>query len=66
MPAEARAAPGPSKAKRRGKVFFALLAAKLLAGGAWYMLADGDHVSTDNAYVSADFGAGHAARRRAR
>ena len=53
-PADAPAAPGPSKTKRRGKVFFALLAAKLLAGGAFYLLADGDHVSTDNAYVSAD------------
>jgi membrane fusion protein (multidrug efflux system) len=53
-PVEAPAKPGAGKAKRRGKVFLALLAAKLLAGGAWYMMADGDHVSTDNAYVSAD------------
>lgn len=52
--ADAPQVPVADKRKRRGKVFFALLAAKLLAGGAMYMLTDGDHVSTDNAYVSAD------------
>ena len=40
--------------KRRAKVLFALVAAKVVIGGGWYLLHDGDHVSTDNAYVNAD------------
>jgi membrane fusion protein (multidrug efflux system) len=40
--------------KRRLKVLLALAAAKVAIGGSWYMLHDGDHVSTDNAYVNAD------------
>jgi membrane fusion protein (multidrug efflux system) len=40
--------------KRRAKVLLALVAAKVVIGGGWYLLHDGDHVSTDNAYVNAD------------
>jgi membrane fusion protein (multidrug efflux system) len=40
--------------KRRTKVLLALVAAKVVIGGGWYLLHDGDHVSTDNAYVNAD------------
>jgi membrane fusion protein (multidrug efflux system) len=39
---------------RRRKVLLGLAGAFLLAGGGWYMLHDSGHVSTDNAYVSAD------------
>lgn len=39
---------------RRRKLLLGLTAAFLLAGGGWYMLHDSGHVSTDNAYVSAD------------
>jgi membrane fusion protein, multidrug efflux system len=43
-----------ARKKRRMKVLAGLVAAKLVIGGAWYMFHDGDHVSTDNAYVNAD------------
>ena len=48
--------PAAAKApnRRRRTVLLALVAAQLAIGGGWYMLRDGDHVSTDNAYVSAD------------
>ncbi len=39
---------------RRKKVMIGLAAGLLLAGGGWYMLHDTGHVSTDNAYVSAE------------
>jgi membrane fusion protein (multidrug efflux system) len=39
---------------RRKKVMLGLAGAFLLAGGGWYMFHDSGHVSTDNAYVSAD------------
>jgi membrane fusion protein, multidrug efflux system len=48
------AKPPPRRNKRRAKWLAALAVAKIAAGGAWYMLADGDHVATDNAYVNAD------------
>jgi membrane fusion protein (multidrug efflux system) len=38
----------------RRKVLLGLAAGMLLAGGGWYALHDGGHVSTDNAYVNAD------------
>jgi membrane fusion protein (multidrug efflux system) len=40
--------------KRSVKVLAALAAAKLLIGAGWHAFHDGDHVKTDNAYVSAD------------
>jgi membrane fusion protein (multidrug efflux system) len=40
--------------KRRIKVLVALAAAKVLIGAGTYMFFDGEHVSTDNAYVNAD------------
>jgi membrane fusion protein, multidrug efflux system len=40
--------------KRRIKVLVGLAAAQLLMGAGWYFFHDGNHVSTDNAYVSAD------------
>jgi membrane fusion protein (multidrug efflux system) len=40
--------------KRRLKVALALLAGKVLIGAGAWLLVDGDHVSTDNAYVGAD------------
>jgi len=43
-----------ARKKKRLKILGALLAGKLLIGGAAYAFIDGDHVSTDNAYVSAD------------
>src|SRR5689334_7277001 len=49
MPATAKA---PNR--RRRKVLLALVAAQIVIGGGWYMLSDGNHVSTDNAYVNAD------------
>jgi membrane fusion protein (multidrug efflux system) len=42
------------KKKRRRKILIALVAAKLLVGAGAWLLADGDHVTTDNAYVNAD------------
>ena len=43
-----------ARKKRRKKVLIGLVAAKLAIAGGWYMLHDGGHVSTDNAYVNAD------------
>jgi len=40
--------------KRRLKVIAALAVAKVAIGGGWYFFHDGNHVSTDNAYVNAD------------
>lgn len=51
--AEAAAVKGSNETKRR-KVLLGLTGAFLLAGGGWYMFHDTGHVSTDNAYVSAD------------
>lgn len=42
------------KKKRRRKILIALAAAKVLAGAGAWLLADGEHVVTDNAYVNAD------------
>ena len=43
-----------ARKKKRLRILGALLAGKLLIGGAAYAFIDRDHVSTDNAYVSAD------------
>jgi membrane fusion protein, multidrug efflux system len=43
-----------ARRKRRIKILLALAAAKVVIGGGWYLFHDGDHVSTDNAYVNAD------------
>jgi len=43
-----------TRKKKRIKVLLALAAAKVVIGAGWYMLHDGGHVATDNAYVSAD------------
>ena len=48
------AAAKPSRKKKSVKVLLALAAAKVAIGGGWYMLHDGGHVATDNAYVNAD------------
>ena len=48
----------------RRKVMLGLAGAMLLAGGGWYALHDGSHVSTDNAYVECGLGAGDPARLR--
>ena len=52
--AEEAAAVAQTSNKRRNKVLLGVAGAFLLAGGGWYMLHDTGHVSTDNAYVSAD------------
>jgi membrane fusion protein (multidrug efflux system) len=51
-PAEKKAVAKASGTRR--KVMLGLAGAMLLAGGGWYALHDGSHVSTDNAYVNAD------------
>jgi membrane fusion protein (multidrug efflux system) len=51
---DARPIVDAARKKKRIKVLLGLVAAKALIGGGWYLLHDGDHVSTDNAYVSAD------------
>jgi membrane fusion protein (multidrug efflux system) len=43
-----------ARKKRRAKVLVGLVAAKLAIAGGWYAFHDGNHVSTDNAYVNAD------------
>ena len=53
VPDAEQAAKAPRN-RRRMKVLLGLAAAQLAIGGAWYFLHDGDHVSTDNAYVNAD------------
>jgi len=40
--------------KRRNKALLGVAAAIAITGGGWTALHDGDHVSTDNAYVNAD------------
>jgi len=42
------------KAAKRKKLFLALGAAVAVIGGGYALLSDGDHVTTDNAYVNAD------------
>jgi len=51
---DARPIVDAARKKKRMKILFGLVAAKAVIGGGWYLLHDGDHVSTDNAYVSAD------------
>ena len=51
---EAPSSPELNSRRRRKKIMVALTGAMTLAGGGWYLLSDGDHVSTDNAYVNAD------------
>jgi membrane fusion protein (multidrug efflux system) len=43
-----------ARKKKRLKVLLALAAAKVVIGGSFYLLHDGGHVVTDNAYVNAD------------
>jgi membrane fusion protein (multidrug efflux system) len=43
-----------ARKKKRLKVLLALAAAKVAIGGGFYLLHDGGHVVTDNAYVNAD------------
>ena len=52
--ADAPEVPELARKQKRKKIILALVAAKLLAGAGWYLFSDGDHVATDNAYVSAD------------
>ena len=42
------------KTAKRKKLFLALGAAVAVIGGGYALLSDGDHVTTDNAYVNAD------------
>jgi len=51
---DAEQAAASLRKKRRWKILAALAAGQLLIGGAAYAFIDRDHVSTDNAYVSAD------------
>ncbi|MBC9031152.1 HlyD family efflux transporter periplasmic adaptor subunit [Sphingomonas sp. JC676] len=44
----------PDLRARRKRLFLGLGAALAVAGAAYWALADGDHVATDNAYVNAD------------
>jgi membrane fusion protein (multidrug efflux system) len=57
-PVEPTAAEAEAVAKtadpRRRKAMLGVAGALLLAGGGWYMFHDTGHVSTDNAYVSAE------------
>jgi membrane fusion protein (multidrug efflux system) len=52
--AEAPSVPELERKKKRRKVILALLAGKLVLGAGAWLMADGDHVATDNAYVNAD------------
>jgi len=54
VPTQAENAAVKSADPRRKKVMLGLAGAFLLAGGGWYMFHDSGHVSTDNAYVSAE------------
>lgn len=54
VPAEAPSVPQLDSRKKRKKTLIALAGAMTLAGGGWWLLSDGDHVTTDNAYVSAE------------
>ena len=51
---DAEQAAASLRRRRRWKILAALAAGQLLIGGAAYAFIDRDHVSTDNAYVSAD------------
>ena len=51
---DAEQAAASLRTRRRWKILAALAAGQLLIGGAAYAFIDRDHVSTDNAYVSAD------------
>ena len=51
---DAEQAAASLRKRRRWKILAALAAGQLLIGGAAYAFIDRDHVSTDNAYVSAD------------
>jgi membrane fusion protein (multidrug efflux system) len=53
-PTDAERAAVAKSSNPRRKVMLGLAGAILLAGGGWYCLHDTGHVSTDNAYVSAD------------
>jgi membrane fusion protein (multidrug efflux system) len=53
-PTDAERAAVAKSTNPRRKVMLGLAGAFLLAGGGWYFLHDTGHVSTDNAYVSAD------------
>ena len=53
-PTDAERAAVAKSSNPRRKVMLGLAGAILLAGGGWYFLHDTGHVSTDNAYVSAD------------
>ena len=44
----------PDKTAKRKKLFLALGTAVVAIGGGYAILSDGDHVTTDNAYVNAD------------
>src|SRR6185369_10107872 len=46
--------PVADKRRKRLKILLGLAAAKVVNGGAWWLMSDGDHVMTDNAYVNAD------------
>jgi membrane fusion protein (multidrug efflux system) len=46
--------PVADKRRKRLKILLGLAAAKVVIGGAWWLMSDGDHVMTDNAYVNAD------------
>ena len=52
--AELRPVQTIDKAAKRKKLFLALGAAVAVIGGGYALLSDGDHVTTDNAYVNAD------------
>lgn len=47
-------APTPTPTARRKKLLLGLGAALAAIGGGYWILTDGDHVATDNAYVNAD------------
>jgi len=52
--AELRPVQTIDKTAKRKKLFLALGAAVAVIGGGYALLSDGDHVTTDNAYVNAD------------
>jgi membrane fusion protein (multidrug efflux system) len=54
LPVDAPKVPMTDKRKKRLKILAALLVGKLVIGAGWWLLSDGDHVTTDNAYVNAD------------
>ncbi|MCL6740876.1 HlyD family efflux transporter periplasmic adaptor subunit [Sphingomonas sp. RB56-2] len=51
---EAPKLPELDKRRKRKKILLGLAAAIVVIGGAWWLMSDGDHVTTDNAYVNAD------------